>query len=125
LYRAGVSKEWRDTLDTLSQKSQGSRVGGIWLLLNYLLATLGELCLSPVGLSMVTKLAPVRFASLFMGVWMLASSLAQYVGGSLGESWGIDPPKTYFTIFVATSFVGAVVLLVLVKPLTKMMHGVK
>ena len=94
LYRAAATPEWRKTLDDLSTRSQRSRVGGICLLLNYLLATIGELCLSPVGLSMVTKLAPVRFASLFMGVWLIASSLARYVGGSHGGSWGVAPPTT-------------------------------
>jgi POT family proton-dependent oligopeptide transporter len=115
---------WRKTLDDLAKKSEGSRVSGIWLLLSYLLATLGELCLSPVGLSMVTKLAPARFASLFMGVWLLSSSVAQYVGGSIGESWGKITPATYFWIFVWTSIVGAIVLFVLVRPLKKLMHEV-
>jgi POT family proton-dependent oligopeptide transporter len=99
-------------------------VSGVWLLLSYLLATLGELCLSPVGLSMVTKLAPARFASLFMGVWLLSSSVAQYVGGSIGESWGQIPPTSYFTIFVGTSLVGVMLVLILRSPLKKLMHDV-
>ncbi|MGZ5969484.1 MAG: POT-type proton-dependent oligopeptide transporter, partial [Polyangiales bacterium] len=101
-----------------------ARVGGFWLLLSYFLATLGELCLSPVGLSMVTKLAPARFGSLFMGVWLLSSSVAQYVGGSIGESWGLITPTNYFMLFVWTSVAGAVVLFFLIKPLQKLMHGV-
>ena len=80
-------------LDSLAEKSNQSRASGFWLLLSYFLATLGELCLSPVGLSMVTKLAPARFASLFMGVWLLGSSVAQYMGGSLGEHWGKFRPR--------------------------------
>jgi POT family proton-dependent oligopeptide transporter len=115
---------WRTTLDDLAKKSEAARVSGIWLFLSYLLATLGELCLSPVGLSMVTKLAPARFASLFMGVWLLSSSVAQYVGGSIGESWGKITPSTYFWIFVWSSIVGAIVLFVLVRPLRKLMHEV-
>src|SRR4029077_4766388 len=99
-------------------------VSGVWLFLSYLLATLGELCLSPVGLSMVTKLAPLQFASLFMGVWLLASSVAQYAGGSIGETWGIIPPARYFMLFVWTSIVGALVLAVLVRPLERLMHEV-
>ena len=71
LTAAGAPPAWRKPLSALESKSEASRVSGIWLLLSYLFATLGELCLSPVGLSMVTKLAPVRFASLFMGVWLL------------------------------------------------------
>src|SRR5262249_19606186 len=124
LLRAGAPEDYRNALKELSEKANGARASGMWLFLSYLLATLGELCLSPVGLSMVTKLAPARFASLFMGVWMLASSVAQYVGGSLGESWGIITPTSYFTIFVWTSAIGAVILFVLVNPLKKLTHGV-
>jgi POT family proton-dependent oligopeptide transporter len=124
LLRAGAPEEYRSALKALSEKANDARSSGLWLFLSYLLATLGELCLSPVGLSMVTKLAPARFASLFMGVWMLASSVAQYVGGSLGESWGLITPASYFTIFVWTSAIGAVILFLLVRPLKKLTHGV-
>ncbi len=124
LVGAGAAPEWRKPLQDLEKKSQGARVSGFWLFLSYLLATLGELCLSPVGLSMVTKLAPARFASLFMGVWLLASSVAQYVGGAIGESWGKITPSTYFMVFVATSVVGVVVAGVLIKPLRTLMHKV-
>jgi len=99
-------------------------VSGIWLFLSYLFATLGELCLSPVGLSMVTKLAPLRFASLFMGVWFLAPSVALYAGGSIGEMWGEIAPVPYFWIFVWSSVVGAVLLLILVPALKRLMHEV-
>ncbi|MDP9036268.1 MAG: peptide MFS transporter [Myxococcota bacterium] len=124
LVAAGAPPEWRDPLWALEKKTDAARVSGLWLLLSYLFATLGELCLSPVGLSMVTKLAPSRFASLFMGVWLLASSVAQYAGGSIGETWGIIPPAQYFMVFVWTSLGGAVVLAVLVRPLRGLMHEV-
>ncbi|MGZ3476490.1 MAG: POT-type proton-dependent oligopeptide transporter, partial [Polyangiales bacterium] len=124
LIASAANQEWRKTLDELAKKSEAARVGGFWLLLSYFLATLGELCLSPVGLSMVTKLAPARFGSLFMGVWLLSSSVAQYVGGSIGESWGLITPTNYFMLFVWTSVAGAVVLFFLIKPLQKLMHGV-
>ncbi len=124
LTAAGAPPMWRKPLSALETKSEAARVTGIWLLLSYLFATLGELCLSPVGLSMVTKLAPVRFASLFMGVWLLSSSVAQYAGGSIGETWGIIAPAPYFMLFVWTSIGGAVVLALLVKPLKALMHEV-
>ena len=88
LVTASAPPSFREPLTALQEKSQASNVSGIWLLLSYLFATLGELCLSPVGLSMVTKLAPLRFAALFMGVWMLSSAVAQYFGGSIAELWG-------------------------------------
>ena len=121
---AGAPPAWRDPLAALEKKSDAARVSGLWLFLSYLFATLGELCLSPVGLSMVTKLAPARFASLFMGVWLLASSVAQYAGGSIGETWGIIPPAEYFMLFVWTSIGGAIVLTLLVRPLKRLMHEV-
>jgi len=124
LTAAGAPPAWRKPLSSLESKSEAARVSGIWLLLSYLFATLGELCLSPVGLSMVTKLAPARYASLFMGVWLLASSVAQYAGGSIGESWGIVAPAPYFLLFVWTSIGGALVLALLVKPLKALMHEV-
>jgi POT family proton-dependent oligopeptide transporter len=124
LTAAGAPPAWRKPLSSLESKSEAARVSGIWLLLSYLFATLGELCLSPVGLSMVTKLAPARYASLFMGVWLLASSVAQYAGGSIGESWGIVAPGPYFMLFVWTSIGGALVLALLVKPLKALMHEV-
>ncbi|XXF75877.1 peptide MFS transporter [Myxococcaceae bacterium GXIMD 01537] len=121
---AGAPPEWRQAISALAENSKAAQVTGLWLILSYLLATFGELCLSPVGLSMVTKLAPTRFASLFMGVWLLGSGVAQYVGGSLGEKWGQIVPTSYFGIFVYTSLVGAVVLLILLNPLKKLMHKV-
>ena len=125
LVAAGAPRAWREPLAALQAKTDAARVSGVWLLLSYLFATLGELCLSPVGLSMVTKLAPPRFASLFMGVWLLASSVAQYAGGSIGETWGIIPPARYFMLFVWTSMAGAAVLALLVRPLRQLMHDVR
>ncbi len=124
LLEPAAPEAWRAATAALAAQSQAARVSGFWLFLSYLMATLGELCLSPVGLSMVTKLAPARFASLFMGVWMLASSVAQYVGGSIGQSWGRIAPQSYFTLFVWTSAIGFVVLLCLVRPLKRLMHEV-
>jgi proton-dependent oligopeptide transporter, POT family len=124
LVGAGAAPEWRKPLKDLEKASWAARVSGFWLFLSYFLATLGELCLSPVGLSMVTKLAPARFASLFMGVWLLASSVAQYMGGAIGESWGKITPSSYFMLFVATSLVGVVAAGVLIKPLRRLMHKV-
>jgi len=124
LAAAAPPADFREAIDSLEKETSAARVSGIWLLLSYLFATLGELCLSPVGLSMVTKLAPRRFASLFMGVWLLTSSVAQYVGGSIGESWGRIAPIPYFWLFVWTSLAGAAVLAVLVRPLKKLMHDV-
>jgi POT family proton-dependent oligopeptide transporter len=62
-----------------------------WLLLGYLLHTTGELCLSPVGLSMVTKLSPKRIVSTVMGAWFLASAFSNYLAGMIAGLTGIEP----------------------------------
>jgi POT family proton-dependent oligopeptide transporter len=124
LIAAGAPPEFREPIRKLEKDSQRARVSSLWLILSYLIATLGELCLSPVGLSMVTKLAPGRVASLFMGVWLLASSVAQYAGGTLGEMWGEITPTKYFSLFVWICFIGSAVLLAAVRPLRKLMHEV-
>jgi POT family proton-dependent oligopeptide transporter len=69
----------------------GALVSPWWLVAAYAFHTWGELCLSPVGLSYVTKVAPLQFASLMMGVWYLANAAANKVAGTLAaqvESWG-------------------------------------
>jgi POT family proton-dependent oligopeptide transporter len=63
----------------------GTKVSMLWLFSLYLIHTLGELCLSPIGLSMVNKLAPVKFASLLMGVWFLSTSAANFFAGTLSS----------------------------------------
>ena len=72
------------------------KLGVIWLIVLYLLHTWGELCLSPIGLSLVAKLAPRRFASLLMGVWFLSNAAGYALTGTLGA---LLPPTTdKFTI---------------------------
>jgi len=115
-----------------------AQVGLIWIALAYLLHTTGELCLSPVGLSMITKLAVARLVGLMMGVWFLSSSLAQYMGGFIAamastETVGgtvLDPHAalaTYVNVFwsIGSLAVGAGVLLLVISPIIrKGMHGV-
>ena len=71
------------------QRTADTKAGMLWLVLGYLFHTMGELCISPVGLSMVTKLAPLRLGSLMMGVWFLinffANMMAGYIGAFSGE----------------------------------------
>jgi proton-dependent oligopeptide transporter, POT family len=70
-----------------------SKVGVIWLIVLYLLHTWGELCLSPIGLSLVAKLAPKRFASLLMGVWFLGNAGGYALTGTLGALLPPTPDK--------------------------------
>lgn len=97
----------------------------IWLVLTYLLHTLGELCLSPVGLSVVTKLSPPKYASLLMGVWLLSSFVANIIGGFLAssvESMGAGKIFLYVALFVILC---GILMISLNKKLVKMMHGVR
>ncbi|HVZ77954.1 MAG TPA: peptide MFS transporter, partial [Gemmatimonadaceae bacterium] len=116
----------------------GVLVSPFWLVFAYMLHTWGELCLSPVGLSYVTKVAPARFASLLMGVWFLANAAADKIAGALAAFTPTpgEPPvhvtsamgamiqsvsqtnRGFFTIFVVSSL-GASVLMLLFVPLLK------
>jgi POT family proton-dependent oligopeptide transporter len=98
----------------------------MWLVLAYLFHTWGELLLSPVGLSYVTKVAPVRFASLLMGVWFLANSAANYLGGLLAaETENIETQSAFFMIPVYTSIGAGVLMFVLVPLLRRLTRTVK
>ena len=97
----------------------------MWLIMTYLLHTIGELCISPVGLSVVTKLSPPKLASVLMAVWMLSSSFANFLGGFIAayvEKMGAGQIFTYISGFV---IVCGVLLILLNRPISKMMHGVK
>jgi POT family proton-dependent oligopeptide transporter len=98
----------------------------MWLTMAYLFHTLGELALSPVGLSYVTKVAPVRFVSLLMGLWFLATSAANYLGGFLAAMTERIPSQAqFFTIPVATSIGAAVLMLLLVPWLRRLTVSVR
>lgn len=94
-----------------------------WLVLAYLLHTIGELCASPVALSFITKLAPVKYASFMMGAYFAATGLGNKVAGLLGESAQSAGELQIFTgIAIFCALVGGIVLLML-KPLKRLTHG--
>ena len=98
------------------------KVGPQWLFFVYLLHTIGELCLSPIGLSMVTRLAPVRLAAIMMGIWFTANAIANYLAGILESLLAGSTIPLYW--FLVGSSLGAGVLLLLITPLLKyLMHG--
>ncbi|HET9465282.1 MAG TPA: oligopeptide:H+ symporter, partial [Gemmatimonadales bacterium] len=100
----------------------GARVSPMWLVVSYLLQTLGELCLSPVGLSAMSKLAPVRIAGLVMGVWFLALAVGNYLAGMASSFYETMPLPKLFTIVTATALVTALVLALLIKPIQRMLQ---
>jgi len=105
--------------------TNGVKVSPLWLVLTYFLHTIGELCLSPVGLSAMTKLAPAQVVGLIMGVWFLATSVGNYIGGRLAGFYETMPLDTLFGA-VGTFAIGAgIVLALFIKPLRTMMGGIK
>jgi POT family proton-dependent oligopeptide transporter len=118
-------------------KDVTAKVSMMWLVSLYSIHTFGELCLSPIGLSMVNKLAPVKFASLLMGVWFLSTAAANKFAGVLAGLYpeagkikhiiGFEITDLYdfFMVFVVMSGVAAIILFVLSSRLLKMMHGIR
>lgn len=120
----------------LSYGSMGIETGAavasvsmVWLVLAYLLHTLGELTLSPVGLSYVSKLAPEKLVGLMFGVWFGATALANYAAGWTGsyidgisEKIGLSG---FFLIYTAIPIFAGIILIILNKYLIKKMHGIK
>jgi proton-dependent oligopeptide transporter, POT family len=104
----------------------GVRVSIIWLVVTYFLQVVGELALSPVGLSSTTKLAPARFVGQMMGVWFMSIALGNLVAGLIGGN--VDPEKlaempALFTHTAVTLFIAAAVLAALIVPVRRMMEG--
>lgn len=118
----------------------GVGVSMLWVVFFYFVYTVGELCLSPIGLSMVTKLSPARFVSLLMGVWLMSSAAAQKLCGSLSALYPSRDPQTgtivetdffsyhianthdYFLLFVSFTLVASIALFALCRKLNKMME---
>jgi proton-dependent oligopeptide transporter, POT family len=104
------------------------KVSMLWLIATYFFHTLGELCVSPVGLSSMTKLSPRRYVGQMMGIWFLAASLGNLVAGLVGGS--VDPEKLeqtpmLFTYTTAALVLSAIVLALLAIPISKMMNNVE
>lgn len=119
------------------------KVSMVWLTLMYMVHTMGELCLSPIGLSMVNKLSPARFASLLMGVWFMSTAAANKFAGVLSGCYpyeienGVSVPMAksfigiqitnlfdFFMLFVVMAGVASVILFCLSSTLKKMMKGI-
>ena len=113
----------------IPQGARTASVSMIWLILAYLFHTLGELCISPVGLSYVSKLAPVKIVGLMFGIWFIANFVANYTAGLTGSF--IDDItnrysiSTFFLIFTFVPIFAGLIMLVLNKTLKKKMHGIE
>ena len=118
--------------------SAAGKVAAIWLVLAYLLHTCGELSLSPVGLSAVTKLSPIKIVGFMMGVWFLATASSEFIASVLANIASVDTSngtapdlnlakESYLKLFEYLFYTGigfGVVLLALSPVIKKLMHGV-
>jgi POT family proton-dependent oligopeptide transporter len=104
-----------------AQESAGLRVSPLWLLAFYFISELGELCLSPVGLSAVTKLAPLRIVGMMMGVWFLSNAVGNKLAGSAAGFFSAVPLQTLFGVVAGVLMAATVVMFFLVRPLRRLM----
>jgi POT family proton-dependent oligopeptide transporter len=102
---------------------QGFTVSPMWLIAAYFVLELGEMCISPVGLSAVTKLAPSQVVGMAMGIWFLASSAGNMLAGYAGSFFSTLPLGTLFGASAAATLAAAVVLLLMLKPVKGLMAG--
>jgi POT family proton-dependent oligopeptide transporter len=102
--------------------AHGTRVSPLWLVLSYLLQTTGELCLSPVGLSAMSRLAPVRIAGLVMGVWFLALAVGNYLAGMASSFYETVPLPRLFLLVTLTASATALILALFVRPIRRMLE---
>jgi POT family proton-dependent oligopeptide transporter len=108
-----------------AQSGAGIRVSPMWLVGVYFLQVAGELCVSPVGLSLVTKLAPQRVVGLMMGVWFLSIAVGDIIAGWLAGFFKTYPLPSLFGAVGIVAIAASIMLLTLLKPIKKLMGGVR
>ena len=116
---------WEGGLNIVDNTDVTIKASMIWMILTYFLHTIGELSLSPVGLSIVTKLSPARFASLFMGVWIMAAAFANMLAGLISSYVVELGASTVFASISIFVMVLGILMVSLNKMIERMMHGVR
>lgn len=97
----------------------------MWLVLSYLIVVFGELCLSPVGLSATTKLAPAAFSAQTMSLWFLASAAAQALNAQVVKFYTPETEMTYFGVIGGASIALGIILFMLAPKIQGYMKGIK
>ena len=101
-------------------QARGTRVSPLWLTALYFVHTLGEMCLSPVGLSLVTRLAPARLVGLMMGVWFLATAFGNKIAGWVAGFFEVIPVARLFLLVAAAAIGAAALLATLIPPIRRL-----
>src|SRR5262249_18726516 len=123
LYFAAQTGEATPGGETTGTEGYKYLVSPFWLISAYAVMTLGELCLSPMGLSLVSKVAPVRLRGLMMGCWFVATAIGNKLT-AIGVYWDQWLHSEFFALLGGMALAMAFVLLVLLKPLKRAMPGV-
>ena len=97
----------------------------MWLVLSYLIVVFGELCLSPVGLSATTKLAPAAFSAQTMSLWFLSSAAAQALNAQIVKFYTPETEMTYFGVIGGASIVLGIILFVFAPKIQGFMKGIR
>jgi POT family proton-dependent oligopeptide transporter len=105
--------------------SANVRVSPLWLVVAYFVSEIGELCVSPIGLSAVTKLAPLRIVGLMMGVWFLSNAFGNKLAGWAAGFFSSMPLNQLFTITTVVLLGAAIVMFVIIKPAKRLMVDVR
>jgi POT family proton-dependent oligopeptide transporter len=108
-----------------AQSAEGVRVSPWWLIVAYFITELGELCVSPVGLSLVTKLAPARIIGLMMGVWFLSNSFGNKLAGWAAGFFSSTPLPTLFGTVAGVTFGASILLFLLIRPVRALMGSIR
>jgi POT family proton-dependent oligopeptide transporter len=110
---------------TMAQSGEGIRVSPWFLVWSYFISELGELCVSPIGLSAVTKLAPLRIVGLMMGVWFLSNAFGNKLAGWAAGFFSTVPLRTLFFDVTVVLLIASGVMFVLVRPIKSLMTGIR
>lgn len=112
----------------IDREAKSATVSMWWLILAYFFHTVGELCVSPVGLSYVSKLAPLKLVGMMFGIWFIATAVANYLAGWTGsyidpisEKYGL---KVFFLIYTVIPILSGVLIWFITPKIRKMMHGI-
>ncbi len=101
----------------------GGKASWLWLTAYFVVLTIGELYLSPVSLSLVTKVAPARAVSMMMGVWLATSFTGNFIGGYLGSFWSSMDKSRFFLMIAVIAALAGLVILAFVRPLKPVLRG--